>query len=122
MNKDHEVYTMIKQMKYLDIVVLSILVIICYIINKKYIAICTLGFMVSVLSFYLNAYVTEYVFNKNLEKSNQITILSYYIRIFLISIIGIAVFTYNRFNIIAYILGYTFRFFSLILYALVIKK
>ncbi|EDS78087.1 ATP synthase subunit I [Clostridium massiliodielmoense] len=122
MNNDHEVYNMIKQMKYLDIIVLFILVSICYIINKKYIAICTLGFMVSISSFYLNAYITEYVFKKNIEKSNLITILSYYIRIFLITIIGIVVFTYNRFNIIAYILGYTFRFLSLILYALVVKK
>ncbi|KGM96258.1 ATP synthase F0F1 [Clostridium novyi A str. 4552] len=122
MNNDHEVYNMIKQIKYLDIIVLFILVSICYIINKKYIAICTLGFVVSICSFYLNAYITEYVFKKKIEKSNLITILSYYIRVFLITIIGIVVFTYNRFNIIAYILGYTFRFLSLILYALVVKK
>lgn len=122
MNRNHDVYNMIKQMKYLDIIVLFLLVIICYVISKKYIAICILGFIVSLLSFYSNVYITQYAFNRNLEKSNRIIILSYYIRIFLISIIGIAVFTYNTFSIIAYIVGYTFRFLSLILYVLVMKK
>ncbi|AEB76935.1 ATP synthase subunit I [Clostridium botulinum] len=113
---------MIKKIRYLDIVVLVALSILSYIINKKYVGICILGFVVSAISFYSNSLITTYAFEKKLDNSNLIIILSYYLRIFLITIIGIVVFTYNKFNIIAYILGYTFRFFSLVLYALILKK
>ncbi|MCD3298906.1 ATP synthase subunit I [Clostridium botulinum] len=122
MNKHHEVYNMFKKIRYLDIVVLVALSILSYSINKKYVGICILGFMVSAISFYSNSLITTYAFEKKLDNSNLIIILSYYLRIFLITIIGIIIFTYNKFNIIAYILGYTFRFFSLILYALILKK
>ncbi|CAG7839300.1 ATP synthase F0F1 [Clostridium novyi B str. ATCC 27606] len=122
MNKHHEVYNMIKKIKYLDIVVLVALSILSYSINKKYVEICILGFVVSAIGFYWNSLITTYAFKTKLHNSNLIIILNYYLRIFLITIIGIVVFTYNKFNIIAYIVGYTFRFFSLILYALILKK
>lgn len=122
MERNDEIQQMLKNMVYLDLIVGLVLGILVYLINPNYVLICLLGFLLAIVSFYINSYTVKYTLTRNKENSKVLVILGYFLRIFLVGIIGVVLFTHNRFNIIAYMLGYTFRFFSLILYGLSLKN
>ncbi|QGU94136.1 ATP synthase subunit I [Clostridium bovifaecis] len=122
MERNDEIQQMLKNMVYLDLIVGLVLGILVYLINPNYVLICLLGFFLAIVSFYINSYTVKYILTRNKENSKVLIILGYFLRIFLVGIIGVVLFTHNRFNIIAYTLGYTFRFLSLILYGLSLKS
>lgn len=122
MKKKYELDNMLKDLKILDLIVGIVLMSITYIVNKHYLWVCILGFMLGIISFCINSYVTKYVFENSENDNSGLILISYFLRIFIITIIGVVLFTYNKLNVIVYIIGYTCNFFSLIIYALFPEK
>lgn len=122
MRENYEFFKMIKTMAYLDLILGLALCLILRIIDKNYLAISLLGFFIAVMSFYINGFLINHAVAKMGEDSKGIIVLSYIVRIVIISAIGLLLFTYNKLNLLSYIGGYTFRIFSLIIYGLIIKN
>lgn len=122
MKENNDFYQMLKILNYLDIIFGLALGFLVYLINMKYIIPSLLGFIMAIVSFYINSFTIKHIINKSQMKNQGLVILSFNLRILIIGIIGLTLYVYNKFNIIAYIMGYTFRFFSLFSYGLILKK
>ncbi|MEA4826619.1 MAG: ATP synthase subunit I [Clostridium sp.] len=122
MKNNYEFYQMLRTTRYFDIIFGLALGIAVYLLKSEYLVPCLLGFGIAVISFYINGFTVNYVVGKEKTKNEGLIILSFIARIIIISAIGLVLFTYNKFNVIAYIMGYTFRFISLVSYGLMIKK
>ena len=120
MKENNELSQMFKILNYLDIILGLALALLVFFINSKYLLPTILGFIIAVISFYINSLTVNNVLKK--EKKSGLVILSFFLRIISIGLIGLVLYTYNKFYIIAYIMGYTCRFISLFLYGLILKK
>lgn len=122
MKGNYEIFKMLKIMAFLDITIGLALSMLVGIININYLIISILGFFMAVISFYLNAYLTNITIAKKKDNSKGIIVLSFILRIIIIGAIGLLLFTHNKFSVLAYIGGYSFRFFTLLIYGLIIKN
>ncbi|MFU0824865.1 ATP synthase subunit I [Clostridium sp.] len=122
MKKSDEVQQLLRSIIRLDLIVGLVLGTVVYFIKSDYVFVCLLGFFLAIINFFINSYITEYAIIVNTNNGKVLMVLGYFFRIFLVGIIGAVLFTHNRFNVIAYMLGYTFRFFSLIIYGLSLKN
>lgn len=122
MKNNYEFYQMLRTTRYFDIIFGLALGISVYLLKSEYLVPCLLGFGVAVISFYINGFTVNHVIGKEETKNEGLIILSFIARIIVIGAIGLVLFTYNKFNVIAYTMGYTFRFISLLSYGLMIKK
>ncbi|KOA18360.1 ATP synthase I chain [Clostridium homopropionicum DSM 5847] len=120
MKENNEFYQMFKILNYLDIILGLALGVLVFFINTKYLLPSILGFFIAIISFYINAFTVNYVLKK--EKNSGLVILSFILRIIIIGLIGLVLYTYNKFYIIAYVVGYTCRFISLFLYGFILKR
>lgn len=122
MKEKNELSQMFKIFNYLDIVLGLALAVLVGIINRKYLIISVAGYFVAALSFYINSYIVKCAFSSKRFNTKGIVILSYILRVVLISVLGLILFTYNKFYMLAYIIGFSFRFLTLLVYGLIIKK
>jgi len=120
MKDNNEFYQMFKILNYFDIILGLALGLLMFFINGKYLLPSIMGFSLAVLSFYINAFTVKHVLKKG--KNTGLVILGFALRIISIGVIGLILFTYNKFYIIAYIMGYTCRFISLFLYGFILKR
>ncbi|KYH29384.1 MULTISPECIES: ATP synthase subunit I [Clostridium] len=122
MKKNKEVQQLLRSIIRLDLIVGLVLGIVVYFVKSDYVFVCLLGFFLATINFFINSYITEYAIIVNRNNGKVLMVLGYFFRMFLVGIIGAVLFTHNKFNVIAYMLGYTFRFSSLILYGLSLKN
>lgn len=122
MKKNKEVQQLLRSIIRLDLIVGLVLGIVVYFVKSDYVFVCLLGFFLATINFFINSYITEYAIIVNRNNGKVLMVLGYFFRMFLVAIIGAVLYTHNRFNVIAYMLGYTFRFSSLILYGLSLKN
>lgn len=112
--------TMLKKVTFLNIVLGLSLTVLTYMFFKEYALILFLGVMIASLNYVLNGIIIAKVLSR---KGHKLVILvSFLFRVLLVSFIGLLVYKENKFNVIAYMLGYSILFISLILYGVSVKN
>lgn len=115
-NSDFKI--MFKKIALYDFIISLFFTAMIYFIAKSYALFFLLGLIIALTSFYVNGITVEYSLNDKNTKNSAIMIAGFFIRVLLVSIIGFFIGRNNIFNIIAYILGYSSQFISLIYYGL----
>lgn len=113
---------MFRKVVIFDTILAAILYGITNIFLKNYSLIVILGLVLAVLSFISNGIVAEYLLIHNTSKYKLIAFIGFLLRIVIIAGIGLLLFKHNKFNVIAYMLGYSSHFISLTLYGINIKN
>lgn len=121
MKKNDELYSMLNKITSIDCIVGIFLVFGIFQICREYILVSLLGFILAIINLYINGYAVNYAFSRKDSNSNLVITLSYCLRITLVGIIGAVLFTYNKFNVLAYMLGYNMHFISLTIYGIYLK-
>lgn len=121
MKKDDELYSMLNKITSIDCIVGIFLIFVIFQIYRKYALVSLLGFILAIINFHINSYTVNYAFSKRNLNSNAVITLSYCLRVAVVAIIGVVLFTYNKFNVLAYMLGYNMHFISLIIYGIYLK-
>jgi len=81
----------------------------------KYALAAVCGVIVALLSFYCNTLAISYAVDK--KGGNKLTIvISFILRVVLVSVIGLLFFLHNKHDVLAYMLGYSTNFFAMIFY------
>ena len=99
--------------------VLIILGIILGSINLKYVLPGILGLIIAIGNLFISGVITN-----NALAKNKVNFLNYFglaFKILATSIIGMILFTYNKYYLIVYMCGYVSHFILLVLYAINIK-
>ena len=89
-----------------------------YLIFPKYIIVFILGLFVALSNFVINTIIIKFVLLKANGKYRILATVSFTLRILIICITGLILFTYNRFNVIAYMCGFCSYFICLVLYGI----
>lgn len=105
-----------------DTILAIILSIINYFLFKKYMVLFLMGLLIAIFSFLINGLLTEYAFTKKKENHTLVTLVGFVMRVALVCAIGITIYKNNEFNIVAFMLGYSFHFISITLYGIKINK
>lgn len=120
---DSEVKNMLKKVALFDVIVgsaLFILVTIVYGLN--YGIMCTFGLLVGALNYILNGIIINHLLSNEHYKHNIFTSLIGFLRVFIICLIAIIIYKYNRMNVLAYVLGFCSHFISLVLYGISVRN
>ena len=89
--------------------------------NIAYSFVFILGLIIGLLNFIVNSIVLDYILTKK-GKSPILNLVSLFLRSSIICLIGIILFTYNKYYLIVYIIGLISHFIGILLYAIKIKK
>ena len=110
---------MYKKISIYDLYVFITLAIILGLVNFKFVLPGILGLAIAVGNLFISGMVTNNAVVKN--KVNFLTYFGFVFKIFATSIIGIILFTYNKYYLLAYMGGYISHFIPLVLYAVKLK-
>lgn len=110
---------MLKKVSTYNLYMLGILAIISSILNIRFVLPSILGLTVAMANFLLSTIVTTNAVIKS--KVNFMTYFSFAFKIFTAGIIGVILFTHNKYYLVAYLCGYISHFIPLILYGLSLK-
>lgn len=105
-----------------DLIITIIVLIATTFIFKSYRLIILLGLAISLINFVLNGIITEYSMNYKRDSFTFINFLGFVFRVIVVCGIALMLFQYNKFNVIAYMFGYTLQFVSLTVYGLNTKN
>lgn len=112
---DNTIKEMIKSVaKYNAYVAITLLA--CGLFYMGYTKVLIIGLIVGTVNFVLRAFINGYCISDKKGKLFMILIGS--TRIIVVVLIGIIVFTYNKFNIIAYSIGFISHFVGIMIYAI----
>jgi ATP synthase protein I len=87
-----------------------------YFIFPKYTGVFILGLFIALSNFIINTIIIKFVLLRSNGKYGFIASISFTLRVLIICIIGLTLFTYNKFNVIAYMCGFCSYFICLVLY------
>ena len=113
---------MYKKINFFNFFIALIGTTVTYFINSEYAVFFLLGLVLASISLLFNLISTNFILGKTNNKYGFITFLGFYFRVIIVCAVGLMVFNYLDFAIIAFILGYTSQFISLILYGVNIKE
>lgn len=113
---------MFKKIILFDVIIALILGSTTYHFFKNYVFIVLLGLGVALISFVLNGIITEYILLKKVGKYKTVAFISYIVKIVIVCGIALILFKQDKFNVIAYMLGYSSQFISLTLYGIDMKN
>ena len=116
MNSDFK--KMFKKIALYDFFVSFVFTILIFFIAKLYALFFLTGLIIALFNFYINGITVAYSLNNKNIKNSWIIVVGSLIRVLLVSIIGFVIGRHNMFNIIAYILGYSSQFISLVYYGI----
>lgn len=120
---DSEVKNMLKKVVLFDVIVGSMLfVIVTLIYGLNYGLMCTLGLFVALTNYNINGVIINRLLSSELSKHNVYTSLIGFLRVFIICLIAIIIYKYNRMNVLAYVLGFCSHFISLVLYGISVRN
>lgn len=116
---DSEVKYMLKKVALFDGVVGSLLfVIVSLIYGYNYAFMCILGLLIAAANYNINGIMLNYLLLSKPFKHKTVTSLIYFFRVFIICLIAIIIYKYNKMNVLVYVLGFCSHFISLVLYGL----
>jgi ATP synthase protein I len=109
---------MFKKIVLYDFFISLIFTAVIYFTAKSYALFFLLGLIIALTNFYVNGITLEYSLDNKNTKNKGIIVIGFFIRVFLVSVIGFIIGRHNMFNIIAYIFGYSSQFISLVYYGI----
>ena len=113
---------MLKKILVYDLIIGLIFNLVLYLISPIWATYFLLGLFVAFISFLINAFITNASFTGEGNASKLFILVGFFIRVILVSVIGIIIYTHNITNMVVYISGYSLQFISIVLYGLTIKK
>lgn len=116
MNSDFK--NMLKKIILYDFFISLIFTAVIYFTAKSYALFFLLGLIIALTNFYINGITIEYSLDNENTKNKGIIVIGFFIRVFMVSVIGFIIGRHNMFNIIAYIFGYSSQFISLVYYGI----
>ncbi|AGK99098.1 ATP synthase subunit I [Clostridium pasteurianum] len=117
---DREVKEILRKVISFDIIVAALSSTICYIFFKLYTNILFIGLLLAALNFILNSIISNYSLKENGNK--VIGAIGSIIRIIITGGIAVLLCKNNRFSFIAFLIGYTLHYISIVLYGITINK
>lgn len=105
-----------------DVIVAVVLTSLVQIIFKRYSLIFLSGLALALINFIINGIITEYMLLKKKNKYVISTFLGFIFRVVVVCSIAIIIYKKDQFNVVAYMLGYSFHFISLTLYGIKINN
>ena len=113
---------MYKKINFFNFFIALIGTTVIYFIDKKYAVFFLLGLIIASISLLFNLISVNFILGKVKNKYGFITFFGVFFRVIIVCGIGLMVFNYLDFAIIAFILGYSSQFISLVLYGINIKE
>lgn len=113
---------MYKKINYFNFFIALIGTTVTYFINREYAVFFLLGLVLASISLLCNLISVNFILGKANSKYGVITFFGLFFRVIIVCTVGLMVFNYLHFAIIAFILGYTSQFISLVLYGINIKE
>jgi len=110
--------SMFKKIVLYDFFISLIFTAVIYFTAKSYALFFLLGLIIALMNFYLNGIIVEYSLDNRNNKKTWIMVVGFFIRVFVVSVVGFLIGRHNMFNIIAYIFGYSSQFISLLYYGI----
>lgn len=93
-----------------------------YLIDKKHAVFFLLGLILASITLLLNLMSVDFIFSKVKSQYGFVTFFGFAFRVSIVCAIGLMVFNYYDFSIIAFMLGYSSQIVSLVLYGINIKE
>ena len=119
---NHDLQCMLKKILAYDLIIGLIFNLVLYVISPIWAMYFLLGLFVAFISFFINAFITNASFTGGRNTSKLFILSGFFIRVILVSVIGIIIYTHNITNMVIYITGYSVQFISIVLYGLTINK
>ncbi|AYD39197.1 ATP synthase subunit I [Clostridium fermenticellae] len=114
MNKD--ILSMVKGVATINIIIGIILTVIVQIIFKRYGLFVLVGMIIAILNFFINCVLSDFVTTKLQHISAIFYTANFILRVVLAAGIGYLIFEYNKYNLAAYLFGYTSHIVGLYIY------
>lgn len=114
MNKD--ILTMVKNVSIINIIIGFVLTGLIQLIFRKYGLFVLVGMLIAILNFFINCVLSDLVTTKFQQASAFFYILNFILRVVLAAGIGYVIFEYNKYDVIAYLFGYTSHIVGLYIY------
>lgn len=119
---DTQLREMLIKIGYFDALVGFIMTMVVAFVSSKYAWVFLFGIAIAAINFSINGVLTDLFSRNNQGNLMLFTLLSLIIRVVVVGVIGLVLFTYNQFNVLFFMFGYSSHFIGLILYALTIKS
>lgn len=113
---------MYKKINFFNFFIALIGITIIYFIDKKCAVFFLLGLILASITLLLNSLFFDFILCKTKNKYGAVTFVGFAFRVVIVCVVGLMVFDYYNFAIIAYILGYSSQLISLVLYGINIKE
>jgi ATP synthase protein I len=113
---------MLKRIIYYWLMVAITLGVLAYLIFPKYLVVFILGLFIALGNFVVNTIIIKFILLNANGKYGFISSISFILRILIVCIIALILYTYNKFNVIAYMGGFCSYFICLVLYGINISK
>ncbi|OAA86707.1 MULTISPECIES: hypothetical protein [Clostridium] len=110
---------MFKKVLIFDVVIGITLVIVTQWLFRNYSLVVLLGLGIAFINFIANGIITEYALLNKTIKYKIIAFISFIARVVIVCVIALVLFKINKFNMVAYMLGYSLQFISLTLYGII---
>jgi ATP synthase I chain. len=104
---NNDLVVLLKKVLSVNLVIAIIAIAITYFVAKNFTIFIAAGILVSFFSLVINAVFTQLFIGNTKNGNIGLYILSVIIRVFAIAVIGLIVYSYNKYNLIPYIIGYS---------------
>lgn len=113
--------SMLKSIIICDVILAVLICSLVLVVKSSYVVIALLGLLIAALNFTANSILTDLVYIK--KKCDKIFLLiGGIIRVVIICVIALILCKINKFYIIAYIVGFTAQYISIVIYGLKVKN
>jgi ATP synthase protein I len=119
MKVQNDLRCMFKKVLIFDVVIGITLVILTQWLFRNYSLVVLLGLGIAFINFIANGMITEYALLNKTIKYKIIAFISFITRVVIVCVIALVLFKINKFNVVAYMLGYSLQFISLTLYGII---
>lgn len=109
-------HKLIKRVGIVDGLLVLIILSLLAFVPFKFVAMMVSGLIIAYLNFAANSIITYYTMASKDQGNGMYTFIGFIIRVAVVAAVGVIAFTYNKYFVIAYLLGYSLHFISLILY------
>lgn len=110
---------MLKKVAILDLIIGVIGAVLIQIFYGSYAVLFLLGLFMAAIGFSSSGLAVKWISKERSEALGGVVSLISFIKVLVISIIGVLIFNNNINNVIFYIMGFTSHFFALILYGII---
>ncbi|MFL0250489.1 ATP synthase subunit I [Clostridium neuense] len=114
--------SMLKSIIIGDVILAVLICAFSLVVKSSYVVIALLGLLVAALNFTANSILTDFVYIKKKKCDKIFLLIGGIIRVAIICVIAIILCKINKFYIIAYIVGFTAQYISIIIYGLKVKN